>query len=54
MSEPHDKSNFLIEVTSEQLDELRKVYQYADEECYVELHYSPYWKRLTEVEEQPK
>lgn len=36
--------NFLIEVTPEQLDELRKVYQYSDEEPYVELHFSPYWK----------
>jgi hypothetical protein len=41
---PRDENNFLIEVTPEQLDELRKVYRYADEDGYVEMHYSPYWK----------
>lgn len=46
--QPNDKENFLIEVTPEQLGELRKIYQYVDEEGYVELHYSPYWKSLKE------
>lgn len=46
---PHNESNFLIEVTPEQLDELRKIYQYVDEEGYVELHYSPYWKQNKEI-----
>lgn len=43
MNEPHNKNNFLIEVTPEQLEELRKAYQYSDDDGYVELHYSPYW-----------
>ena len=43
---PHNKDNFLIEVTPEQLDELRKIYQYSDEsDGYVVMHYSPYWNR---------
>ena len=45
MNEPHNKDNFLIEVTPEQLDELRAIYRHVDEEGYVEMHYSPYWKR---------
>ncbi len=45
MNEPRNKDNFLIEVTPEQLEELRKVYQYVDDEGYVEMHYSPYWRR---------
>lgn len=47
--QPKNQNNFLIEVTPEQLDELRKVYKYFDEEGYEELHYSPYWKRNKEV-----
>lgn len=42
---PTNAENFLIEVTPEQLDELRGVYKYSDEECYAELHYSPYWSK---------
>ncbi len=41
---PEDESNFLIEVTREQLDELRAIYRYVDDEGYVQMHYSPYWK----------
>lgn len=46
---PTNPDNFLIEVTPEQLDELRGVYRYSDEECYVELHYSPYWERNKKI-----
>lgn len=42
--EPTDKNNFLIELTPNQLEELRKIYRYVDDDGYVELHYSPYWK----------
>jgi hypothetical protein len=42
---PRNENNFLIEVTPEQLDELRKAYRYAENDTgYEELHYSPYWK----------
>lgn len=41
---PSNEKNFLIEVTPEQLEELRKIYQYVADDGYVELHYSPYWK----------
>jgi hypothetical protein len=41
---PSNENNFLIEVTPEQLEELRNIYKYVDDEGYVELHYSPYWK----------
>jgi len=41
---PTDKDNFLIEVTPLQLEVLREQYKYVDEEGYVEMHYSPYWK----------
>ena len=44
---PNNEENFLIELTPEQLQELRKIYVNTDEEPYVELHYSPYWKELT-------
>lgn len=44
LNEPNDKNNFLIELTPEQLDVLRQQYEYSDENYYVELHYSPYWK----------
>lgn len=40
---PHDKNNFLIEVTPGQLDELNRIYQYVGEDGYEVLHYSPYW-----------
>lgn len=40
---PTNEDNFLIEVTPEQLDELRSLYQYEAAEGYVEMHYSPYW-----------
>lgn len=42
---PQDENNYLIEVTSEQLEELRKVYRYVDDEGYEVLHYSPHWKK---------
>jgi hypothetical protein len=43
--QPTNKDNFLIEVTPEQLDELRAIYRHVDDEGYVEMHYSPYWER---------
>ena len=45
MNQPRNKENFLIEVTPEQLEELRKIYRYVDEEGYEEMHYSPYWSK---------
>ena len=52
---PSDKNNFLIEVTPEQLDELRKIYQYVDEVGYEVLHYSPYWNyKKPNKPEEPK
>ena len=45
MIEPTNKENFLIEVTSEQLEELRAIYKYVDKEGYEVMHYSPYWKK---------
>lgn len=44
MNQPTNKENFLIEVTPEVMDELRKLYMHVDESPVVELHYSPYWK----------
>lgn len=41
---PTNEDNFLIEVTPEQLSELRSIYKLVDEEGYEVLHYSPYWK----------
>ena len=50
MNEPRNKSNFLIEVTPDVLDELRRLYAHSDEDPVVELHYSPYWtKQAKEV-----
>ena len=46
MNQPTDKKNYLIEVTPEQLNELSKIYQYVDEEGYVDMHYSPHWKKI--------
>lgn len=48
---PKNPDNFIIEVTSEQLDELRAIYKHVDEEGYEELHYSPYWKKNSEETE---
>ncbi|MDB5422579.1 MAG: hypothetical protein JWR59_2526 [Brevundimonas sp.] len=50
MNQPTDKNNFIIEVTSEQLDKLRDLYIYVDEEPYVDMHYSPYWKEVSSNE----
>ncbi len=41
---PENENNFLIEVTPKQLEQLRTIYKYVDEEGYEVLHYSPYWK----------
>ena len=46
MNTPHDKDNFLIEVTPEVMSELNRLYMHSDDEPVVELHYSPYWKEL--------
>lgn len=48
MNKPHDKSNFLIEVTPEVLDELKELYRYAEDTDPYVLHYSPYWKMMKE------
>jgi len=48
MNQPNNKENFLIEVTPEQLDKIRELHRYVDEEGYEEIHYSPYWSRLKE------
>lgn len=48
---PRDESNFLIEVTPEVMSELNRLYMHVDEEPVVELHFSPYWKKLYETEE---
>ena len=49
---PRNEDNFLIEVTPEQLEELRAIYKYVDNEGYEELHYSPYWKASAQEEVQ--
>ena len=46
MSEPHNKDNFLIEVTPEVLNELKQLYLYAENPDPYELHYSPYWRTI--------
>lgn len=46
---PKNKNNFLIEVTPEIMDELNRMYMHSDIEPVAELHYSPYWERLTEA-----
>jgi hypothetical protein len=47
MNEPTDDKNFLIEVTPEVMAELNRLYMLVDEEPVVELHYSPYWKEVS-------
>ena len=47
---PRNEDNFLIEVTPEQLDEIRERYRLVDEDGYEEMHYSPYWKEQTNDE----
>lgn len=55
MNQPTDKANFLIEVTPEVLDELKRLYQYAENPNPYELHYSPYWqKQGSGTEGKPK
>lgn len=54
MNEPHDKSNFLVEITPEVMDELNRLYMQSDEEPIVELHYSPYWTKQTKPEAKEK
>lgn len=50
MNQPHDKNNYLIEITTEVMDELNRLYMQSDTEPVAELHYSPYWKKQnTEV-----
>ena len=48
MNQPHDKSNFLVEITPKVMDELYRLYAQSDEHPVVELHYSPYWIKQTE------
>jgi len=49
MNKPSNEENYLIEVTSEQLEYLRSFYHYDDDEDgYVEMHYSPHWKNNKE------
>ena len=43
---PRDENNFLIEVTPEVMEELNRLYIHSDDEPIVELHYSPYWKKM--------
>ena len=40
---PTNKNNFLIEVTQEQLDYLKSLHHYDDDDGYEEMHYSPHW-----------
>ena len=51
--QPHDKNNFLIELTPTQLDSLKNAYAYADDDGYEVLHYSPYWN-YKKPSKQPK
>lgn len=48
MNKPRNEDNFLIEVTPAIMDELNRIWMNAEEEPVVELHYSPYWKKLKE------
>ena len=43
---PRDENNFLIDVTPEVMEELNRLYIHSDDEPIVELHYSPYWKKM--------
>lgn len=44
---PRNEENFLIEITPDVYDEVKKYL--SDEEMNdIELHYSPYWKRFKE------
>lgn len=53
MNQPSNKENFLIEVTPEQLDTLTNLFKYVEEtEGYEEIHYSPYWGKLTNTTEE--
>lgn len=40
---PKNLDNFLIEVTSDQLEHLKSLYFLDDNPGYEEMHYSPYW-----------
>ena len=46
MNEPHNKDNFLVEITPEVMTELNDLYRHADADPVAELHYSPYWKEM--------
>jgi hypothetical protein len=41
---PTNKDNFVIEVTSEVMAEINRLWMNAEEEAVAELHYSPYWE----------
>ncbi len=43
---PRNENNFLIEVTKEVMDEIRRYWMGSDDDPVAELHYSPYWKDL--------
>ena len=43
---PRNDKNFLVEITPEVMDEIRRLYRLTDEDPIAELHYSPYWKEL--------
>jgi hypothetical protein len=43
---PHNTDNFLVEITPEVMNELNQLYMHSDKQPIVELHYSPYWKKL--------
>lgn len=42
---PRNEDNFLIEVSPELYDEMKR-YLSEEEQDNIELHYSPYWRRL--------
>lgn len=54
MNRPTNEENYLIEVTPEVMDELNRMFMHVDEEPYVELHYSPYWKSQSSTETKEK
>ncbi len=47
---PRDKSNYLVEITPDVMDELNRLYMHLEAEPVVELHYSPRWPRRKVVE----
>ena len=51
---PVNPDNFLVEITTQIMDELNQLYMHSDEQPVAELHYSPYWGKLNETSDTAK